>query len=75
MAIFPVLWCGIHHRGNLQAAMADRVVFQMDQAESQDQKLPRHLGKCGHDANLGRNDSLSARRIYQVPQPRRHLFD
>ena len=47
----------------------------MDQAESQDQKFSRHLGKCGHDANLGRNDPLYARRIYQISQPHRPLFD
>ena len=28
-----------------------------------------------HDTNLGRNDSLSARRIYQVPQPYTHSLN
>ena len=46
--------------------MAHRTLFQMDQAEFENQKLSRDKRKRCDVANLGGDDSLSACRIHQI---------
>ena len=52
---------------NLQTKMANRVVFQMDQAKPQNQVILRHIEKCRTNPNLDCHDLLSAFGLYQVP--------
>ena len=46
--------------------MANRTLFQMDQTESEDQKLSRDKRKRCNVANLGGNDPLSADCLSQI---------
>ena len=52
---------------DLQVPLADRVVFQMDQTEPQDQVVSGYQQERCDDSNLGGNVLLSASDLYQVP--------
>ena len=57
----PTIWRHLPPRCRpLQAALADRAVLQMDQAEPQNPPLPGHVGKCRAHPDLRRPDRLSA---------------
>ena len=58
--------CSIFNRRNIQVTVADWTIFQMDQAEFEDQKLSRDKWKCCNVSNLGGNDSLSADCLSQI---------
>ena len=58
--------CSIFNRRNLQTKMANQTLFQMDQTESEDQKLSRDKRKRCNVANPGGNDSLSADCLSQI---------
>jgi hypothetical protein len=60
----------LDHRANLQAALASGAVFQMDQAASSHQALPRHQRERGQDPNLDRRQYLrSGRHRPQTARP------
>ena len=58
--------CSIFNYRDLQTKMANRTLFQMDQAEFEDKKLSRHKQKRCDVANLGGNDPLSADCLSQI---------
>ena len=58
--------CVCFNRRNLQATMANRTLFKMDQAEFEDKKLSRHKRKRCNVANLGGDNPLSADCLSQI---------
>ena len=58
--------CSVFNRRYLQTTMANRTLFQMDQAEFENQKLSRDKRKRCDVANLGGDDPLSADCLSQI---------
>ena len=54
----PIRLAGRHDLRSLQEPLAGRTFLQMDQAASSDQKVLRHVGQRGEDANLDRGFGL-----------------
>ena len=61
---FTNLHPGILH--NLQGAVADRGVLQVDQAEPEDQDVPGNEQERGDDAGVGGDDLLRVVGLHQV---------
>lgn len=58
--------CVTPHRTDLQAALADRALLQVNQAEPQDKNLPRNLEERPPGAGVDGDDLLSVAFLYQV---------
>ena len=52
---------------DIQVPLADRVVFQMDQAKSEDQVISWNQQERCNDSNLGCHVLLSVADLHQVP--------
>jgi len=44
---------GQYHCGHLQAALAGRIILQMDQAESENKEFHRNQHECSGDSDYG----------------------
>jgi hypothetical protein len=58
--------CSNDDCGDLQSPLADRSVFQVDQAEFKDQDVPWHDGKRGAKPDMGGDDLLLVVGLHQI---------